>query len=76
MGLTTVTRQQYKQYGNGGGRGSLVSQHDFFHSLSRLLEQQDKLRSFLSGYSLRIVGTGQFCHLADDGSFVVPHDWI
>jgi len=29
----------------------------------------------LAGNSLGIAGAGQFCHLADDGSLVIPHNW-
>jgi Domain of unknown function (DUF4461) len=33
------------------------------------------LRAGLTGNGLGIASTGQFCHLADDGSVVIPHDW-
>jgi hypothetical protein len=65
--------------------GSLVSQEEFLDCLVRLLaaaaetpsEQETKrvLQMGLGGNSLGIAGTGQFCHLADDGSLVIPHNW-
>ena len=33
------------------------------------------LQSALAGNSLSIAGSGHFCHLGDDGSIVIPHDW-
>jgi len=29
----------------------------------------------LAGHSVRITSTGNFCHLGDDGSIVIPWDW-
>ena len=33
------------------------------------------LQSALAGNSLSIANSGHFCHLGDDGSIVIPHDW-
>mmetsp|Transcript_48895 Transcript_48895/g.55386 ORF Transcript_48895/g.55386 Transcript_48895/m.55386 type:complete len:519 (-) Transcript_48895:122-1678(-) len=53
----------------------LVSHHDFLNALTRLLNQKSKLGGILSGSSLRITVSGQFCHVSDDGSFIIPHNW-
>jgi len=53
----------------------LVLHNDFLNALTRLLDQKSKLRGNLSGSSLRITVSGQFCHLSDDGSFIIPHNW-
>lgn len=63
IGLQKVTRK------------GLVSHSEFLASLSRLLEQRDKFRGWMAGNSLSIAASGHFCHLDDDGSFVIPHDW-
>ena len=33
------------------------------------------LQRTLAGNSLGIAASGHFCHLGDDGSLVIPHDW-
>jgi hypothetical protein len=33
------------------------------------------IQKALAGMSLGIAGSGRHCHLADDGSLVIPHDW-
>jgi hypothetical protein len=53
----------------------IVSHNEFVGALSRMLEQRQKLKGWLSGYSLGIAGSGHFCSLADDGSLVIPLDW-
>lgn len=55
----------------------IVNEEQFVGALVRLLqlEEQDDLKRKLAGNSLGIVGTGQFCHLGDDGSLMVPWDW-
>merc|ERR1712238_575105 len=53
----------------------LVPYNDFLNALTRLLDQKSKLGGILSGSSLRITASGQFCHLSDDGSFIIPHNW-
>ena len=53
----------------------LVSNDEFLTSLSRMLQHRLQLRSWLSGYSVGIAGSGNFCHLGDDGSVIIPHDW-
>ncbi len=63
VGLEKVTRK------------GLVSHEEFLSSLSRLMEQRERFRSLLAGYSLGITASGHFCHLGDDGSFIVPHNW-
>jgi hypothetical protein len=56
-------------------RRGMLSHSEFLGSLSRLMEDRDKVRSWMAGYSLGIAGDGHFCHLADDGSIVLPHNW-
>jgi len=62
-------------------RSGMVSHDHYLHCLSRILllnEQHDNnamVKRRLTGNSLGIVGAGNFCHLADDGSIVIPHDW-
>ena len=53
----------------------LVTNDQFLKSLSRMLQNQLQLKGWLSGYSVGIAGTGNFCHLGDDGSVIIPHDW-
>ena len=53
----------------------LVSHDDFMNALVRLLDQKSKLRESLAGSSLGIAASGQFCHLSDDGSLIIPHNW-
>jgi hypothetical protein len=53
----------------------------FCASLTRILtceeaEQKRQLKAGLTGHSLGIASSGHFCHLSDDGSVVIPHDWI
>ena len=53
-----------------------VTRKDFSNALLRLLEDKSRLEdSRLSGASLRVASSGQFCHLSDDGALVIPHDW-
>jgi Domain of unknown function (DUF4461) len=33
------------------------------------------LQRTMAGNSIGIAASGHFCHLGDDGSFVIPHDW-
>lgn len=60
-------------------RTGVVSHADFLSCLYRLLSVQERQREHLqyrlSGNSLGVAGKGHFCHLSDDGSVVVPHDW-
>ena len=50
---------------------------DMNEALIRLLqlEDRDSLRRSLAGNALAIASSGQFCHLGDDGSLVIPVDW-
>jgi len=55
-----------------------VDNLQFLQSVSRILqasERQQILKAGLAGNSLGIASSGHFCHLADDGSIVIPHDW-
>lgn len=55
-----------------------VRHEDFFSALSRLIDQKPQLElgeESLSGSSLEIAVSGQFCRLSDDGSLVIPHNW-
>ena len=56
-------------------RSGVVSHSEFLTTLSRLMENTSDLKRWLSGYSLGIGSSGQFCRLGDDGSILVPHDW-
>jgi hypothetical protein len=66
-------------------RTGIVSHDQFMQCLDRILSlsQHDhdidndvtKMKRRLTGNSLGIAGSGHFCHLADDGSVVIPHDW-
>jgi hypothetical protein len=53
----------------------LVSHDDFLNALIRILDEKSKLRGSLAGSSLGIAASGQFCHLSDDGSLIIPHNW-
>ena len=62
-------------------RTGTVSHDDFLDCLSRFLvlplqesEKQLVYNSF-TGVALGVASIGRFCHLADDGSIVVPHNW-
>lgn len=55
--------------------GTMVKHHQYLDAMSRLLDQSSQLKGRLSGQSLGIAGAGHFCHLSDDGSLVVPHNW-
>lgn len=50
---------------------------DMAGALQRLLQLRDRdvLRNSLTGNILAFASTGQFCHVGDDGSFVIPLDW-
>jgi hypothetical protein len=54
-----------------------VSDEEFVEALIRLvrLEEREELKQKFTGNSLGIVSTGQFCHLGDDGSLMIPWDW-
>jgi hypothetical protein len=68
-------------------RTGIVSHDQFLQCLARislaLSQAHDndmdnnvtKMKRRLTGNSLGIAGSGHFCHLADDGSVVIPHDW-
>ena len=54
--------------------------HDEFQDCMRRIvnlepEEKGHLKMSLSGNALGVAGSGQFCHLGDDGSVVIPHDW-
>ena len=56
-------------------RTGVVRHEEFVDALARMIEETERLRRGLSGCSLGISGSGHFCHLADDGSLIIPHDW-
>ena len=58
-------------------RSKTVTDRQFVDALLRLgdLEEREELRRKLTGNSLDIVCKGQFCHLGDDGSLMIPWDW-
>jgi hypothetical protein len=55
----------------------LVRADEVIDCLGRLLavDQREQIKRSLAGSSLGIAGRGQFCHLGDDGSVVIPWDW-
>lgn len=56
--------------------GSLVTHEQFLDCIGRLLSHENHaLRVQLGGMSLGIASSGHFCHLGDDGSLVIPHNW-
>lgn len=58
-------------------RTSTVNNRQFLDCLSRILMvgEKQQLKGGLTGNSLGIASSGQFCHLADDGSVIIPFDW-
>lgn len=53
-----------------------VNNSQFLDCLARILQLEDeRLKINLTGNSLGIACSGNFCHLADDGSVVIPYDW-
>lgn len=64
-------------------RGQKIDLDEFHNCLRRMylyfdseFKENDKKRlSLLYGKSIGIVGEGQFCHLRDDGSIIIPADW-
>jgi hypothetical protein len=50
-----------------------LSPHDFRQSLGRLVAKSDEYN--MVGHLLEIVATDHFCHIADDGALVIPHNW-
>ena len=60
-------------------RTGIVSHDEFLECIRRLLSvasgatMPDMVK--MGGNSLGIAGDGNFCHLADDGSLVIPHNW-
>ena len=68
-----LTRKVYKA-------GIVRIGHDEFQDcLQRIVdlepEEKGHLKMSLSGNALGVAGSGQFCHLGDDGSVIIPHDW-
>ena len=59
--------------------GNTVTTQQVADSILRLLSAETAVRELmknrLAGNSLGIAGSGQFCHLGDDGSLVIPWDW-
>jgi Domain of unknown function (DUF4461) len=63
-------------------RTGFVTHDEFLDCLSRFsaliqdnANDESSLLNCLAGNSLGIATTGHFCHLSDDGSLVIPHDW-
>lgn len=65
--LLGLSRLDYRTTG-------LVQATDVRRCLSRLVHESDRLPQ-LAGHAVGIVGSGQFCHLGDDGAVMIPHDW-
>ena len=56
----------------------IITHEQWASSLQRLLATAaaaEQWKTHFSGNSLGFAAAGQFCHLADDGSLVIPHDW-
>lgn len=64
------TQQSVKSNSNSNS-----SEHDNNGSDSNASYVAREVKRRLTGNSLGIAGSGHFCHLADDGSVVIPHDW-
>ena len=61
-------------------RTGMISHDEFLECIARLLSvsmlaSNTVIKMRLGGNSLGISGSGHFCHLADDGSIVIPHNW-
>jgi hypothetical protein len=56
-------------------RTTWVNNEEFLAALSRLLEQRMNLKLWMAGHAVGIAGSGHFCHLSDDGSLMIPHNW-
>ena len=56
-----------------------IGHEEFQHCLQRIVDLDSKekshLKMSLSGNALGVAGSGQFCHLGDEGAVVIPHDW-
>lgn len=68
-----LTRKVYKA-------GIVRIGHEAFQNcLQRIVdldpEEKSHLKLSLSGNALGVAGSGQFCHLGDEGAVVIPHDW-
>lgn len=48
---------------------------DIRQSLARLVQESHRFKHGLAGHAVGIVGSGHFCHLGDDGTVKIPHDW-
>eukprot|EP00977_Amphora_coffeiformis_P008062 scaffold1803_cov92-Amphora_coffeaeformis.AAC.85 len=66
--LLGLSRLDYRATG-------LLQPTDVRLSLSRLVQESDRFKHGLAGQHVGIVASGQFCHLGDDGSVKIPHDW-
>lgn len=74
----TVVQQTKTDFGlRGISYSKAVSVDEVRDALLRLqqYEPREDLHRTLTGNSLGIVGSGQFCHVGDDGSLVIPCDW-
>ena len=56
-------------------RSGIVSHEQFIGALYRMLDQKVELKGWLPGSSIGIASNGQFCHIGDDGSLIIPHNW-
>jgi len=60
---------------------STVNSEQMHNCLFRLLEEskqeedQQFFQKTLTGQILGVTSSGQFCHIGDDGSIVIPWDW-
>lgn len=56
-----------------------IGHGEFQECLRRIVnlkpENKEHLKMSLSGNALGVAGSGQFCHLGDDGAVIIPHDW-
>jgi hypothetical protein len=59
---------------------SLVTMDQLINATRRFLDMDESrrnmYRSHLAGQSLGITGSGPSCHLGDDGSIIIPWDWL
>lgn len=53
-----------------------VTRQEYSDCLSRLLAKSDDMGILLSGHSLGVASSGHSFHIADDGSIVIPHNFV
>ena len=70
-----ITQSQWALGLQRVSRIGLVKHSEFLSALGRLIDRSKTLRGSLAGFSVGICGSGRYCHVGDDGSLILPHDW-